>query len=442
VLIRRGGTAIWLSLLLTGTGCDDTAVHPMPHLSEGAMEVRTYREGSLLFIETLANGRKARVGVEERWGGSIVEASLDGMNFVNAFDAGREIQISLYDGDHRYDDCSGCKGFWGWNPVQAGDREGNGGRVLEAIEAGEALRLVVRPNEWYPNNKGGGYGRAVPSDIVIEQAVSAVPGYPTAFRVEYTIHHLGDDHHAAAPHQEFPAIYVNGELSRFVHYGGQRPWTGRPTSELRWPELGSRPRLRAYASELWGGFVNERGIGLTVFTPGAFPHYIGFSLSGQTGSKGDGTNYVYPFAPFPLSPRQRITGEIYLIVGDHQEARRIIYALRGGREFPDVAHPIGEIDPLPRTVKIGPPLLLNGWAYDNRGIDRIEILINDTIVGTAKLGIERPDVSAEWPGARSPGFRYSLATESRPIGPMRLTARFVDRGGRVTDRVKEFHLFQ
>ena len=35
--------------------------------------------------------------MQTAWGGSIVEVSLNGENFVNAHDAGREVQLAQFD---------------------------------------------------------------------------------------------------------------------------------------------------------------------------------------------------------------------------------------------------------------------------------------------------------------------------------------------------------
>jgi hypothetical protein len=59
--------------------------HPQP-------SVRTYQDGSVLYLESSSGGDTARIGLETNWGGSVVELSHDGTNFVNAHDTGREVQ--------------------------------------------------------------------------------------------------------------------------------------------------------------------------------------------------------------------------------------------------------------------------------------------------------------------------------------------------------------
>lgn len=67
--------------------------------TEPVVSVRTFQSGSVLYLESSADADVARVGIETAWGGSIVEVSLNGENFVNAHDAGREVQLARFDGD-------------------------------------------------------------------------------------------------------------------------------------------------------------------------------------------------------------------------------------------------------------------------------------------------------------------------------------------------------
>jgi len=50
--------------------------------TEPIVSVRTFQSGSALNLESSAGGDVARVGMETTWGGSIVEVSLNGENFV------------------------------------------------------------------------------------------------------------------------------------------------------------------------------------------------------------------------------------------------------------------------------------------------------------------------------------------------------------------------
>src|SRR5260370_27904206 len=64
-------------------------------LAAAPASTRTYREGSRLYLD---NGT-LKVGLETKWGGSIVEVVWHGMSFVNDYDTGREVQVAFYDGD-------------------------------------------------------------------------------------------------------------------------------------------------------------------------------------------------------------------------------------------------------------------------------------------------------------------------------------------------------
>jgi hypothetical protein len=83
--------------------------------------IQTSQSNGVMYLQSYANGHTARIGLNTAWGGAIVEVSLDGTNFVNAHDTGREVQPALYDGAATYTNfnCSPCSGTWGWDPVLA-----------------------------------------------------------------------------------------------------------------------------------------------------------------------------------------------------------------------------------------------------------------------------------------------------------------------------------
>ena len=113
--------------------------------------------------------------------------------------------------------------------MQGGDIHNFGSPLLAKNVTADSVYIATRPNEWFPDNKGGGPGRPVPSDVMIEQTASFMPDYPYAVRLHYRITHLSSDTHASAV-QEFPAVWVNQEYDRFVSYAGTAPWTGGAVS--------------------------------------------------------------------------------------------------------------------------------------------------------------------------------------------------------------------
>lgn len=428
---RLGVAAI---LVACATGCDGDAIADTEAaaIDYGPAGIRTYEEGTRIYLSRVENGRRARIALEERWGGSIVEVSLDETNFVNAFDAGREVQLALYDGANRYDGCAGCEGIWGWNPVQAGDRHSNGSTVLEKRLEKDAIYIRVRPNHWYPDDKGGGNGRPVPTDIEIEQRISAVPDHPLAFRVNYRIIHLGNDSHALTAQQEFPAIYVNREFDRFVHYDGAAPWTGDRIRSSNLPRLFVDPIPRVHAAEWWGAFVNARDVGLTVFTPGSYPYMTSGVQPGTSGPRGTGAVYTHPYTPFGIRPNSVIEGDLYLIVGEVSRARTTIYDLLKHITVRDVAAPIGAVRTASETV--AGSVQVTGWAYDNAAVSDVQILIDGRQVGRASLGHFAPEVRKTWAGASSTsGFAYRLDSTMLADGHHTLTARLLDAAGNVNE---------
>jgi len=210
------------ALLLLSCSFLDSAKGPSNVLAAAPEKTRTYREGSRLYLD---NGT-VKVGLETKWGGSIVEVDWHGMNFVNDFDAGREIQVAVYDGDP-YPACNDCSKEQGWNPVQGGDWHTHGSPLLAQTLERDSIYTKTQPLYWQPDNKGGGPDKPVPSDVFIEQWVSFLPDDPNAVKVRYKITHFGSDHHASTLH-EFPAVYTNPEFSRFVYYAVDAPWTNAP----------------------------------------------------------------------------------------------------------------------------------------------------------------------------------------------------------------------
>jgi hypothetical protein len=374
-----------------------------------------------------------QLGVEPRCGGTIVELSLRGRNLVNNADCtGRQVQAALYDGNAAYDSCAGCQGVWGWDPVQGGDIHNFGSPVLARRVTADSVYIATRPNEWYPDDKGGGPGRPVPSDVLIEQTVSFVPNYRHAVRLHYRITHLHADTHASAL-QEFPAVYVNSEYDRFVTYAGPRPWTGDAVSvgRLSGPD---QPAPQWRISEHWAALVNDQGVGLTVFVPQQYPYAQGVQFPGTPGEFGFGANYFRPHVPFTFGPGSILEGEIYLIVGDYRDARRDLQLLHdAGVVWPDILPPFGSLDVPFANQTVDAILPVAGWALDNTAVARVEVLVNGAFVGVASYGLSRPDVATVYPHApQQIGFSYPLDTRRLPNGVHQVSVRAVDTAGNLS----------
>lgn len=392
----------------------------------------TSQDGTLLILENQTSTETVRIGLETAWGGSIVEVSLNGTNYVNRHDPGREVQPAFYDGNYQYDACSGCTGVFGWDPTLGGDKYGHGTPLLARALTASSLYIKSEPLEWDPDYKGGGSGLPVPGDLLVEQTVTPVGGHAHAFKIHYKITHLGNDSHANIG-QEFPAVYVNSEYDRFVRYAGTAPWTGAAVSVSQFP-IGGGGFSALYAPEHWGAEVDAKNMGLTVYVPSQYPYVTGSDIPapGPGGPTGDGTNYFAPSATLTIGPHFVFEGDMYLIAGDYPAARRIVYDLHQQLSAPDIFPPFGSTDAPSPGSTIGGITPVDGWAFDDVNVARVEIMVDGTLNGPANYGSPRPDVADVFPHAPvNIGFSYSLDTTKLPSGPHILNVRVTDTAGNV-----------
>lgn len=390
----------------------------------------TSQQGSLLVLQNQTSTETVRISLDAAWGGSIVEVSLNESNFVNAHDTGRNVQLALYDGNAQYDNCAGCTGVFGWDPVLGGDKYGHGTPTLVKGLTSHSLYTKAQPLQWNPDDKGGGPGRAVLGDVLVEQTVTPVSGHARAFQVHYRISHLGKDLHAAA-RQEFPAVYVNPSYNQFVYYGGDAPWTNGAVSVTRFP---APPAVSAllYAPEHWGAHVDARNMGLTVYVPSQYPYESGVDSPGPPAPTGAGTNYFSPLTALTIGPNFVFEGDIYLIAGDYVSARQIIYDLHRGLTAPDIFVPLGSTDAPSGGSTITGVTIVGGWTFGTVNVAQVEILVDGAVAGTASYGSTRPDVATGYPGVPvNIGFSYPLNTTRYSNGPHTLNVRATDSSGNV-----------
>lgn len=401
----------------------------------GSPRIRTYREGDLMKLERVDGKDSLIVATRESWGNAIVELSLNGVNVVNAYDPGRNIQPSLYDGRGSYDNCSGCTGLWGWNPVLAGDDRGHGSPVIGSSVAADVLYTRTTPLEWVPANKGGGDVRPVLSDVVIEQWISVVPSSPRAVHVRFRIEHLGADDHGSAD-QELPAIWVNGPYARLMTSGPGRAWTGlpvvvRPVQQAT-PSSGSPP-VQYTTDERWAALVDSTGFGLAVYVPWAFPFVKAGHLAPVAGRRGWEANYLKFVAPSALSHGQVLEGDYYLLIGDLNGSRTAIATIaREEPRTPDPLAPMGAWDGPQEGSDLHGEVPVVGWALDNVAIGRIDVLVDGARLGEARYGIERPDVGRAFPGVGTAvGFSFLLDTKRLTPGSHVLSVETRDQVGNI-----------
>jgi len=391
-----------------------------------------------MFLEVQDGGHSARIGLSELWGGTIVDLDLDRVNLVNRFDPGREIQLALYDGNARYDKCSGCTGVFGWNPVQGGDRHGAGTQVEMRTMGHDTIYIKTRPLQWAPESFGGGESKPVEGDILIEEWVSPLGGHWNCFHVHYRVTHLGQDLHSNAS-QELPAVYVNRGSDRLVYYAGPRPWTG---DSLTWVAMDTHPagtESMYYMPERWAAFVNVRGVGLAVSVNGQFPYATAAVFAGPSGQDGRGANYLRPETPFTFFPNVTLENDIYLAVGDLADARRVFEEIHAHQTSRDVFPPLGYLD-LPRDSQVvRGRFTVSGWGFDDSSIARVALLIDgqeqrrDAIL----YGVPRPGVHARYLDAPiDAGFASQVEADALSVGWHVIQVQLWDSAGHVASLKK------
>jgi hypothetical protein len=381
----------------------------------------------VLYLQSYSSGHTARIGLNTAWGGSIVEVSLDGTNFVNAHDTGREVQPALYDGAAKYESYASGSGTWGWDPVLGGDRYTHGSPVLAQQLSSDTIYVKAQPLEWFPDNKGGGPNTPIESDTYFEETVSVVPGAPLAFKVHFKLTHFGTDQHYNAV-QEFPAVYANSSYGTFVYYGGASPWTNGAVTASSVPTLPGTGQL--YAPEQWAAYVDSNNVGLTVFVPDQYPYEnaISFPGSGGTGPTGDATNYFHPFTLYTLGAGAVFEGDVYLMPRDYNAARSSIYGLHQTLPFSDSFTPFGNLDvPSANATIKGNNVQISGWAIDNVAVSTVGIFVDGVLKGNAPLVINRPDVVAAYPNAPLQcGWTLSLDSTGLTNGTHTITVQVTD----------------
>ena len=432
VTFSVSGTASIGVFPLTVSGTSGMISHTVQIVltTEPIVSVLTYQTGSVLYLESDSGTDTSRIGLQTGWGGSIVEVSLDGTNFANEHDTGREVQAAQYDGNAQYDGCAGCTGTFGWNPVQGGDKYDQGSPVLAQTVNSDSLYIKAQPVQWNPDDKGGGPGQPVVGDVYVEATITAVTDHAFTFKVHYKITHFGSDQHANSI-QEFPAVYVNLGFDRFFSDSSATPWTNAPLTSFTMPQLPTfSPTL--YASEQWGAYVDGSDNGLTVFVPGMAPYIGGFAAAGDSGPFGSGTDYFAPRTFFSFGPNSVLEGDVFLVAGDYKHARQVIYDLHNTLLKRDIFTPIGSVDSPAPSAQLSGTTTVAGWAFDDTAVSKVDIYVDGALAGTATYGGSRPDVASDWPNAPSAiGYSFSLNTTAYSNGGHIVEVRAVDTSGNV-----------
>ncbi|MGH8314398.1 MAG: Ig-like domain-containing protein [Steroidobacterales bacterium] len=383
--------------------------------------MRTYQVGSVLYLESGSANDSARIGVETAWGGTIVEASVNGTNFVNRHDTGREVQPAFRDGNRE-----------GWNPTLGGDGWNQGTPTISWSVGPTSLYTKAQPLLWEPDKNGGGFGLPVAGDLIVEQAITAVVNEPHTFKVHYKVVHLGNDLHANTGSQEFPAVYTNRDYHRFIYYDGTAPWTNGAVSEYAFAPYTGSPQL--YVPERWGALVDANNLGLTAFVPDQYPYVIGFAAPDTGGGTATDnyTNYFAMLGELTIGPGFVLEADVYLIPGDYVSARKTVYRLHRMLGMADIFAPAGATDAPSSGNELTGSTNVSGWTLDDHGVATVEVLMDGTSDGIATYGDARPDVGQTFPHAPTNiGYQYLLDTTKFTNGRHVLNVRCTDTSGNV-----------
>ena len=376
--------------------------------------ITTTNDGTLFVLQTQTATDIVRVGLLQAWGGAIVEVSLNGVDYVNNDDPGRQIQTSLWDANASYSP------LWGYNPIESGDHFYQGSPLVASTLLPDSIYTKTQPIQWAPENFGGGPGSPVLGDAYIEKWISVVPGFNRVFKVHYKITHFGSDLHADA-FQEAPVMYVNPNVPNFFYYGGGAPWTGDALSQH---VMSFNCCDMLATTEQWGAYVDSSSTGIAVYTPQQFPNSKGFNAGS--------TLQFTPMCPYTWEPGGILEFDTFVLVGKVDEMRAAIYALHTQQTAPSTLPPMGSPDAPASGDVVSGSVLVDGWAWALPGMSTVQVFVDGNLVGTANYGINRPDLPVAFPRAPADvGFQYSLDTTAFSNGSHDIVVKATDNNGHV-----------
>lgn len=241
-------------------------------------------------------------------------------NIINTKDLGRYVQVSYYSGPDAFggENCTFRDNPWPWNPIGAGDKNGNPAQIISSSKSGSTVKCSMRPIQWACNNRLC----ECTVDLVYHLDGNAVVANAT-LNMERS-----DKSVYGARDQELPAVYTNGPFYRLLGYTGSSPCTGDKNVQewnasydesLEFPWVpGVVPRITEPVLML----VGESGFGLGVYSS-KMDHFIaGFhGAKGSGGTKDDAAGYIAPVATIPLAYDEVFEYSFALVIGNMADIR-------------------------------------------------------------------------------------------------------------------------
>ncbi|KAB7731806.1 hypothetical protein F5984_06155 [Rudanella paleaurantiibacter] len=308
-----------LSLLLGLGGCGDDieTVFPAPILPGGGFNPPPVIPApQRIFLEN----SQVKVGVDLNAGGAItyLADALTGVNMVNNYDLGRQLQTSLYSGPVPFEE-TGNRPIpqWiglGWNPVQTGDMYNNPSQVL-AYRKDSTNRLYVKtaPLIWPLRNR--------PAECVMEHWLE-LRGNVIRVRSRTQLARPDTTQYQART-QEAPCMHLNAPYYRVLTYTGDKPFTNDGLFEFNAPHA----ITERYATENWAALVDKNGWGVGIYRRNEFRFISGFfGATGVGGERDDDTGYLTAI-PFQVMDHNGVFEFEYdLIVGSVDRIRQYVYS--------------------------------------------------------------------------------------------------------------------
>jgi hypothetical protein len=422
---------------LGGNGAEDlaacTAVTARPDVSPWQMRLagtgaaRITSAGDDVFLQS-PNG-KHELGIRMSWGGSATFFGNTGdpnSNVIDTYDRGRELQVALYDRDQYLEGCAAnascasngaacgqTMSFLGWDPVQAGDRCGNGASATWAA-AGETLRVVAQPLQWNPdwnstscaNNCIAG-GR-VAGDVTFTQEYRFLND--NVIEMSFAVANNGT--RAREHDQEFPTFYVSSGPHASSSYLPASP-----------PDLYDLIDANGHGVSFAPGSpltIESRssasGNAWVTWQDRAHGYGVAFAMD-----EGISTFRVFHESFYNVRPRIHIRieagatvrGRAYLALGNLDTVSSAIDGALSRRA------PFGVIDApaqgATHSFTAGTPIQISGWVLDSTQIESVQVRIDGKIAATIPVNVQRDDVCAVFPAyAGCPNFfAGSTATHDR-----------------------------
>ena len=268
----------------------------------------------------------------------------------------------------------------------------------------------------------------MPTDVYVETWITFF-GAPEIVRVSYRFANEGQETHAIAS-QEFPFAYIRTPFNRFITYAGDDPWTGGLELVRDIPSQGNGGGLTV-APERWAGFVNSSDEGLVVWAPQSYGQFS-YAFFDNQGPEENSTYYLLPRAFLAIPPGYTEETQVFLLLGNWQRSRDRIYELNGSLGFADIMPSFGTIDAPTPGVTVSDFQPVDGWAVDDHGVAKIEILLDGETIGLAQYGNSRQDVDGDYPGLPNAphfGFQFDVNTALFPNGLHVLEAVATDTSG-------------